>query len=296
VAQAPGIKVATGYRTTTVELGTSSKQAAGVDPVAYSQVVDLHVVKGTLAALGNDGVAVVDTLAASHHWQLGQAISVRFAATGTKALTLVAVYTQKVQAAPVVVGLPVYEANVASQLDTTIYVATAHGVTSTAARAALDAATAAYPTAKVETRAQYVKDQLGPINTLLGLVYVMLAFAVVVALLGISNTLALSLRERTRELGLLRAVGMARRQLRSAVRCEAAIVAGLGTLLGLVLGTGFAYALVQASHNIGIGDFSLPALQLATVAIIAGVSGVFAAGRPARRAGRLNVLEAVAAQ
>jgi putative ABC transport system permease protein len=288
------VKVAAGYETTTVEIGTATKTAAGVDPDAYPEVVDLHVTKGSLAALGDHGVAVVDTLATSHRWHLGDTVPVRFAATGTRQLTLVAVYTQKIQAAPVVVGSPVYRANVASQLDNTIYVGTDPGASDAAVRAALETATASYPTAKVETHAEYVKDQLGPVNTLLSLADVLLAFGMLVALLGIANTLALSLHERAHELGLLRAVGMTRRQLRSAVRYEAAIVAAFGTVLGLGLGTGFGYVLVTAAHNSGIGHFTVPTGQLAAVAAVASLAGVAAAGRPARRAGRLDVLDAIA--
>jgi putative ABC transport system permease protein len=295
LAHVPGVRVAAGYRTTTVEIGTASKKAAGVDPVAYPQVVDLHVTKGSLAGLGDHGVAVVDTLASSHHWTLSETIPVRFAETGTRPLTLVAIYTQKIQAPPIVTSLAVYQANVASQLEGTIYVATDPGVSNATVRAGLEAATARYPTAKVETRAQYVKDQLGPVNTLVGLSDVMLAFAMLVALLGIANTLALSLYERTRELGLLRAVGMTRRQLRSAVRAEAAIVAGFGTVLGLAIGIGFGYVLVKATRNIGIGHFTVPSIQLGVIAVLAGVAGVVAAGRPARRAGRIDVLDAIAA-
>jgi putative ABC transport system permease protein len=294
VARVPGVKAVAGYRTTTVGIGTASETAAGVDPAVYPQAVDLGVTHGSLAGLGDDGVAVVDTLAARHHWKLGQTIPVRFAATGSRPLTLAAIYTQKIQAAPVVLGLAVYQANVASQLDTTIYVATNSAVSDATMRAALESATAAYPTASVETRNQYVSDQLGAINTLLSLVYVLLAFAVVVALLGISNTLALSLHERTRELGLLRAVGMTRRQLRAAVRHEAAVVASFGTVLGLGIGIGFGYTLVKAAHNIGIAHFTVPLTQFVLIAVVAALAGVTAAALPARRAGRLDVLGAIA--
>jgi putative ABC transport system permease protein len=294
IARVPGVTATAGYKTTSVVIGTATKSAAGVDPVAYPKVVDLHVTKGSLGDLGDHGVAVVDSLAASHHWTIGQPIPVRFAETGTRQLTLVAVYTQKIQAPPIVVGLATYQANVARELDTTIYVATGRGVSSTAVRAGLEAATAGYPTARVESHAQYVRDQLGPTNLLIGLVYVLLAFAVLVALLGISNTLALSLHERTRELGLLRAVGMARRQLRAAVRAEAAIVASFGILLGLTIGVGFGYLLVNAAHSSGIGHFTVPVAQLGVIAVIAGLAGVGAATLPARRAGRLDVLDAIA--
>jgi putative ABC transport system permease protein len=120
--------------------------------------------------------------------------------------------------------------------------------------------------------------------------------AVLVALMGISKTMALSVHERTRELGLLRAVGMSRRQLRSAVRHEAAIVASFGTTLGLAIGVGFGYALVKAAHNSGIGHFTIPVAQLGLIAAVAICAGIVAASLPARRAARLDVLDAIATQ
>jgi putative ABC transport system permease protein len=296
VDRVPGVRVAAGYRTTTAEIGTSSETVAGVDSASYPQIVNLGVTHGTLADLGDHGIAVVDTLAASRHWTLGQTIAVRFAATGVRPLRLVAIYTQKVQVAPLVVGQAVYQANVVNQLDSTIYVATDRHASNAAVRAGLASASSAYPTATIETRGQYVKDQLGAINTLLGLVYALLLFAVLVALMGISNTMALSVHERTRELGLLRAVGISRRQLRSAVRHEAAIVASFGTMLGLTIGVGFGYALVKAAHNSGIGHFTIPVAQLGLIAAIAITAGIVAASLPARRAARLDILDAIATQ
>jgi putative ABC transport system permease protein len=293
VGRVPGVRVAAGYRTSTVDIGTHSETVAGVDPVVYPQVVDLGVTRGSLADLGDHGVAVVDNLATSHHWTLGQTIPVRFAATGVRPLELVAIYAQKIQAAPVVVGLAVYDANVASHLDSTIYVATGQHASNATVQAGLVAATGAYPTATVETRSQYVKDQLGAINTLLSLIYALLFFAVLIALMGISNTMALAVHERTQELGLLRAVGMTRRQLRATIRHEAAIVASFGTALGMAIGIAFGYALVKAAHGIGIGHFTIPVTQLALIAVVAVSAGVLAASLPARRAAPLDILDAI---
>jgi putative ABC transport system permease protein len=161
-------------------------------------------------------------------------------------------------------------------------------------RAGLDRATAAYPTATVENRAQYIHDQLGWINTVLTVVDVLLAFSVLIALLGIANTLALSIHERTREIGLLRAIGMTRRQLRTTVRYESTIIAVFGTVLGLSIGLGFAWAMVKALHNTGINHFTIPGTQLVAIVAVGAVAGVLAAALPARRAARLNVLKAVA--
>jgi putative ABC transport system permease protein len=140
---------------------------------------------------------------------------------------------------------------------------------------------------------QYQAQARQSVNTLVNMVYALLALAVVIALVGIANTLALSIYERTRELGLLRAVGTTRGQLRSIVRSEALIISLFGAIEGLVLGMVFGWAIVVAMHSEGITQLSIPVGQLLAVAVLAGLAGVVAAIAPSRRAARLNVLQAV---
>ena len=147
----------------------------------------------------------------------------------------------------------------------------------------------------MQTRDEYKASQAAQINQFLNLVYVLLFFAIVIALFGIANTLGLSIIERRHELGLLRAVGMTRRQLRSSVRWESVIIALLGTLLGLVIGVVFAWAMVRALHDEGIEQFSLAPAQLLLIVILAAVFGVIAAAWPARRAAKLDVLRSIEA-
>ena len=130
---------------------------------------------------------------------------------------------------------------------------------------------------------------------MLGIVYVLLFLAIVIALMGIANTLSLAIHERTRELGLLRAVGQSRRQLRSMVRWESVIIALFGTAGGLVLGVFLGWALVQAASAAGFATFAAPAGQLAVVLVAGAVAGVLAGVGPARRAARLDVLAAISA-
>jgi putative ABC transport system permease protein len=174
-----------------------------------------------------------------------------------------------------------------------VFVAKARDVSSEQARAAVERVAAAYPNAKLLDQTQFKEAQSAQINQLLALIYVLLALAVFIALLGIANTLALSIFERTRELGLLRAVGMTRAQLRTAVRWESVIIALFGTLLGLVIGLFFGWALVQALKSEGFTSFEVPAGQLLTVVVVAALAGVVAAIGPARRAARLDVLRAI---
>ena len=151
----------------------------------------------------------------------------------------------------------------------------------------------AYPNATLMDQAQYKAQQAQQVNALLNLVYGLLALAVGIALIGIANTLALSVYERTRELGLLRAVGTTRGQLRAVVRYEALVISLFGAVEGLMLGVAFGWAVVAAMHSTGVTELVFPVTQLLVVAVLAGLAGVVAAIAPSRRAARLNILRAV---
>jgi putative ABC transport system permease protein len=148
----------------------------------------------------------------------------------------------------------------------------------------------------VRDRAEFAASFSQGVDTMLGIVYVLLALAILIALLGIANTLSLSVHERTRELGLLRAVGQTRAQLRSMVRWESVIVALYGTVGGLGLGAFLGWALVRAASTEDVGAFSAPAGRLVAVLLAGALAGVVAGIRPARRAARLDVLAAIATE
>jgi putative ABC transport system permease protein len=151
-----------------------------------------------------------------------------------------------------------------------------------------------YPNAFVETPSEFRQRVEGMIDDVLMMVNVMVALAVIIALIGIANTLALSVFERTRELGLVRAVGMTRRQLRRMVRYEAALVATFGATLGVGLGLLFGFGVVAILPSTLAAGLSIPVAQIAIVVAVAALAGVVAAWLPARRAGRLDVLQAIA--
>jgi putative ABC transport system permease protein len=151
---------------------------------------------------------------------------------------------------------------------------------------------AAFPAADPMTTAQFKDKQGEQVDQILGLVFALLSLSVIVALLGIINTLALSVHERTKELGMLRAVGMSRRQVRRMVRAEAVITAVIGALLGLVLGIAFAAIISRPLADEGFA-FTLPVPTLLILLVLAALAGVLAAIQPARRAAKVDVLRAV---
>src|SRR5439155_336416 len=161
-------------------------------------------------------------------------------------------------------------------------------------RAAVTAAIAGTGQPRVQDQAQYQASATGAVNTILGLVYVMLALAILIALMGVANTLSLSIHERTRELGLLRALGQTRAQTRGMVRWESVIIAVFGTLGGVILGTFLGWAVVRSSGSASLAVFAAPPLQLVLFLVLGALTGILAGIRPARRAARLTMIGAIA--
>ncbi len=162
-------------------------------------------------------------------------------------------------------------------------------------QAAIDKALAGFPTVQALTAAEFADEQMSWVDDALGILYVLLALSVIVSLFGIVNTLVLSVFERRRELGMLRAVGMTRRQVRRMVRHESVITALIGATLGVGVGLALAGLVTSAFSDQGLA-FSVPVGSLIAFAIVAGLAGVLAAVLPARRAARLDPLTALAYQ
>ena len=193
-----------------------------------------------------------------------------------------------------VIGLDTFEANVTDVFDEQVYVSIDDDVAAATSTAAIERVLEAWPNAELQDQAGFKEAITDEIDTMLNLIYGLLALAVIIALIGIANTLALSVHERTRELGLLRAVGMTRRQLRTAIRWESVLISLLGTGLGFVIGVSGAWGITQAAADDGVTTLVIPGGQLAVIVGLAILAGVLAALGPARRAARLNVLEAIA--
>jgi putative ABC transport system permease protein len=240
---------------------------------------------------------VSDRVADDKGWQVGQRITMVFPRTGAQQMQIVGTYhDDALFSNGYIITLDDFGENAADDLDSLVLAKRAKGATDASARAAVGPILADYPSVKLQDQAQYKAQVAGQIDKLLGLVFVLLMLAVVIAVIGIINTLALSVFERTRELGLLRAVGMGRRQLRRMIRWESIIIAVLGAVLGLGVGAFFGWAAVSAMKDVGVDTLAFPAVRLLSFVLFAIVAGTLAAIFPARRAARLDVLEAIAQQ
>ena len=296
LAALPQVSDVAGIRSGVVKMFGTVTPVVAADPAKAAQLVDMGVTQGELATMTPTGIGVSVQVASSRHLQLGRPVAVTYPTTGTKEYTVQVIYSVRDVAGDYILPLAAAQANFPSSLDIAIMVKLAPGVTADAARPAISRVLAAYPTATLQNQDQYKASQTQSYNTLLNLVYELLALAVLIALIGIANTLALSIYERTRELGLLRAVGATRGQLRSMVRAEALVISAFGALEGLVLGAFFGWAIVDSMHSLGVTQLAFPVSQLLIVTVVAALAGLLASIAPSRRAARLNILQAVTTQ
>ena len=207
-------------------------------------------------------------------------------------LTVAGVFESSPLGFPLIIDMTTYEEHFEFNLDRFIYIQVEEGADRTTVRPAIAAVTDSYPNSELTNTEELIADTEDQIDGILNFLVVLLGFALIIALAGIVNTLALSISERKREIGLLRAVGMQRRQVRSMIRWEAVLIAVFGGVLGLVVGTLLGSAIVLA---VGQGlTLALPWPQLVLYLVVAAVGGIVAAWAPARRGARLEILEAIA--
>ena len=291
----PEVAAAVPTQMTEAEVGSSVTQLSGWPAGNVDRAFDIGVSAGSLDRLGTDGIALGSRWADGHDLAVGDSLPVVFPGGAKQTFTVRALFDHPDWTGPVWVDRAAFTAAQPDQLDTRVYLTGADGVGATQLRTAVEAVTAAYASVEVQDRDEVRQSVVDDFNSMLGVVYALLALAIVIALVGIGNTIALSVVERTRELGLLRAVGMSRAHLRGMVRWEAALIAVYGTVLGLLIGLGIGRALVYAIKASGIetAETVVPVGQLAAIVALAGASGVVAALLPARRAARLDVLDAV---
>lgn len=265
-----------------------------VDPATIGEVIDLGVADGELASMSSGKVVVHEGVAEEKGWQVGDVIDVEWPQSGAGTLEIGGVFTEKdAVSADYLVSLETYDANVAGRLDAMVLLRTEPGADVAAVQAAVTDAVAPYADTQVLTADELTESIAGEVDQFLLMVTALLMLAVVIALMGIVNTLALSVFERTREIGLLRAVGMTRSQVRRMVRWESVVIAGIGAVTGSAVGLVFGVALVTALDDEGVSQLSVPWSRLGVYVLAAAVAGVVAALGPARRASNVDVLTAV---
>lgn len=294
MAQLPGVEEVIAQRWAYLELDGDPTALGAADPAVIEQALRIEMVSGSLADLRKGTVLVSDSYADDNGVGVGDTVSAEVPA-GTRTYPVVGVFVENP-----LIGVPVVTTPAtllaAGFQDADNYLIINTSENSAEMQQALEAVVQDLPIVTVKDEAGFAEEQRGPIDQLVMMIYALLGLALLIAALGIMNTLALSVIERTREVGLLRAIGMSRRQLRRMITLESVVIAVLGAALGVLLGSAFGVAMMYALRDEGLEVISVPFTQLTAFLVLAVMIGLVAALLPARRAGRLDVLEAIATE
>jgi putative ABC transport system permease protein len=296
VSQVPGVADVVPLRFSPAKVEGKETAVAGTTPGAF-ELLGLRLQSGS-SSLEPGTVLLTVQKAKDLGLAVGDEVSAEFINTGSHTYTVGGTYDTEQEGTAIgdfVLGLDDYDAAVgaADVTDSSVFVKLEPGASVAEVQPEIEAAVKDFPTAEVQSVDEY-KDAIGgQFDVILRIMLGLLAFALIIALIGIANTIALSVIERTRELGLLRAVGTSRRQLRSIIRWESAIIAVFGTLLGLAVGMLGGWGLITALSDEGFTEFRIPFVQVIAVVVISAAAGIVAALLPAWRASRMNVLDAI---
>ena len=289
----PEVERATGIGLLTVKIEDRGQYLTTINPATAEGVFDLGLTSGTYADLTADTIFVSEQYAENNDSKLGDTIAVTLADAQVKSLTIAGIYEFDEIAGKYTVSRDIIKDSTVINFDLGVYIKTKSGVSEESARAVLQAAVDKYGQGTLLSKREYIDSQSGQINQLLGLIYGLLFLSVIIAVVGIIITLLLSVFERQREIGLLRAVGMTKSQVRTTVRWESVITSLLGAVVGIVLGVGLGWVIVYALRDQGLSSFSVPISSTVSILIMAFVIGVLAAVYPAWRATRVNLLTAI---
>ena len=295
-----GVGSVAAFRHGVFKIGDATKQLSAMEGSALDMTdpnaaLDLGLVSGSLRALDDEGIATSEKIATSKGWKVGDTIPTLFNA-GPHPLHLQAIFASNAFG-DYFVSIKTHQLLYADSVDALAFVRVADGTTLAIAKSNIATLlTTVAPAANVQDRKDYAGVIQAQITQLLNLITALVLLAIIIALLGVLITMLLSVFERTHELGLLRAIGMDRRDVRSMVRWEAAIISTFGAVLGVVLGVGLGYALTRTMRDQGISTIEIPYRSLVIMILLITIAGVGASLYPARRASHLNVLNAIATQ
>jgi putative ABC transport system permease protein len=299
----PGVAAVTPIAFTVGRLhgSTSNATITTIDPETFGRVYRVEWKQGssaTLLALGSTGTILTKGYASSHHLKVGHTVSVLTPTGSHVSLKVLGIASDNARLlGNLTISLALARTAFGQREDALDFVSYAKGVSNSQVQPTVNRLLAsAFPQARSRTAAQFKQDQANQINTLLALIYVLLALSVIVSLFGIVNTLILSIYERTRELGMMRAIGTSRRQVRQMIRYESVITALIGGVFGLLIGV-LAAVLITTLTLSGSGYVqAFPIGTLLILLVVAAVAGLLAAQLPARRAARLDMLQALASE
>jgi len=287
----PEFSVVSAVSMGTFEVEDEEIGVVGVEPQTVSRVYDLGA-SIDIARLG-DGMMVQEDVLETRGWSVGDVISIEYPGGNNVSTEIVGTFIDRTFAA-FVISEEMFVEMISDDLIAISFARLADGVGLDQGLVAAETAMEGFPNVDINTKSDQIADAEAQVDQLVALFSGLLGLALVIALLGIANTLALSIVERTREIGLLRAVGMSRRQVRQTIRWEAVITAVFGALLGLLIGVGIGFGVVTSLSDSGLGSFAIPWGQLAIGLVAAALAGLIASLGPARKAARMDVLRAIA--
>jgi putative ABC transport system permease protein len=297
MAELPELSAVSPFRATVAQVNGETKQIGAVQGKAFAELVDIDLQTGEVASIDRGAILLHEDPARDLGVRVGNVIEVAWQNGTVTELVVGGIFADSSIAGNWLISLSTLnEVSTAPPVDFFIGAKIAPGIEIEAARTAVNLIADDFPSAQVQDQAEFQKSQEDQLNQLLTIVYGLLVFAIFIAVLGIANTMALSVFERTREFGLLRAVGMNRRSLKRTVRWEAIIVSVFGATLGIVVGVPLGIGVASALPDTFITQTVIPTGTIITIMLASILVGVFAAIFPARRAAKLDVLQAIATQ
>jgi putative ABC transport system permease protein len=296
IREVDGVSAVSQARFGLAQLDGETAYFTALDAASFSMTMHVSFLSGDARGLQGDGILVDEKTADARGWKHGDTIDFLLPSGAERRLRVGGVFENNDGVGSLLVSMQTYEETGGLPLDRFVYVGLAGAADAAAVEDELAEVVSAYPVVDLKDQEEFKAEQRAQVDQMLMLINALLVLSVIIAVIGVVNTLVLSVIERTRELGLLRAIGMTQRQIRRMVRLESVVISVYGAFLGLVLGTVLGVSLTDALATQGIERTVVPWLELALFLLVGALIGVVAAALPARRAGRLKVLEAIATE